>query len=521
MKHLRGFAYSLLLLGLGCGGGGGGSSTPAGGGGGSPNGGGLNPPGFEVTLRFSSPNFGGNRVATLMLQNTPPTENSGATTATTTALRAEALIPSVQPPEHDHDGPQKDLPPALLRAELEQAQSRPRVEPEIRPKFQELAEGAQQTFFISISNLTVTCQKMHDDSETDHCTIFAERVGGVPVITKTKALEIAAAFDDDNPFSSDPGGIYDQVRAIFGSEWTQGGGRDGDAKINFVFLSSASIGGSNFFGFFRPVDEYSKATFATSNEGEILYLNADRLGSDNFDILGTIAHEFQHCISMNVKFLHQGAFDGNFENSAIDEGKSTLCEDLMGYGLVASGGGSSFVFNVCRRFLENPSRQSLFTFDGQSDGYGRPYALLRYLVDRFGLATFQNYTQTPNGVGLAQLRLSYPGFDNLFRDWSMATLTHDLSGPVPSIWRYTSDFDPTGTYSIRGLGTVTLPGWTPRNVAAPPNGNTFTNLPPWTAASNEYSSGDGSSLDIEVSGGASLSGRLVVEGPRGTFLSSQ
>lgn len=516
MRYKLGFPYALLLLTLGCGGGGGGSSAPAGGGGPAPNNNGLNPP--TATLQFSSPGFGGAQVATLMLQNTPPSESSGAATATAVALRTETLLPP--PPHivedfHEH----KDMPLELLRAELDEARSRPRVEPEIRPKFQELNEGAQQSFFISISNLTVTCQKMHADNETDHCTIFAEV--GLQNFDKTKALEIAAAFDDDNPFSSDPGGIYDQVREIFGSEWTQNGGRDGDAKINLVFLSSNSIGGSNFFGFFRPVDEYSKATFATSNEGEILYLNADRLGSDNFDILGTIAHEFQHCISMNVKFLHQGAFDGSFENSAIDEGKSTLCEDLTGYGLVANGGGSSFVFNVCRRFLENPSRQSLFSFDQQGDGYGRPYTFLRYLVDRFGLNTFKAYTQAPNGVGLAQLRQSYPGIEGIFRDWSMATLADALSGPVPSQWRYTSDFNPRGTYNIRGLGSVTLPGWRPGNQASPPNGTTFSNLPPWTAGSTEYSNGDGSSLDVQVSGATTLSGRLLLENPRGTFVNSQ
>jgi len=511
VKHFGKLGLAGLLMLYGCGGAGGGTTAPAGGGGGSinvPGGGGSNPNPSGVTLNFSVAGFGGAQQATLLKRNMPGSETGASATANSSSSNRVL--------SKELEG--KDLPAEILEKEavlLRQLEAVSEVGP-IRPRFQEIAKGDAINFFIVTSGLTVSCRKILAENQTTHCTIFAEVVGGVPVIDEAKALEIASAFDSNNPFN--PGqGIYDQDRAIFGSEWNNGGGRDGDAKVNLVFLSPSSIGGAQFFGFFRPTDEFSKAQFSTSNEGEILYLNANKAVGDNFDCLGTIAHEFQHLISFNVKQGRQGAFTGTAENSGLDEGKSVLAEDLLGFGLITnSGGGSNFVFRVCQAFLQNPSRVGIFTFDSGTDCYGRDYTLMRYLFDRFGAAAFQSYTQSSTG-GLAQLNASFGGFSGVFGDWQMALLASPLAGPVPSVWKYGPSFDPRGSYNIRSLGVSTLPGFTPSQVVSPPSGVQNANLPAWAVGTVVYRNGTGGTLNISLQGDSSIGGGVLIENPQGTF----
>ena len=511
MRLLRGMGLAGLLILCGCSGGGSSGVNSAGSNGGISNGGNNNPNPSGVSLNFAVAGFGGAQQATLLKRNMPLTEQGSATANSSSSNRVLAKA--------ELEG--KDMPCQMLEQEavaLRGLADQPAEIP-IRAKFQEIAEGDSINFFIVTSGLTVSCRKMHDDAETEHCSVFAEVVGGNPVVDKAKALEIATAFDSNNPFL--PGqGIYDQDRAIFGSEWNAGGGRDGDAKINLVFLSPTSIGGSQFFGFFRPTDEFSKAQFSTSNEGEILYLNASKASGDAFDLLGTIAHEFQHLIAFNTKQARQGAFNGTAENAGIDEGKAVLAEDLLGYGLTASGGGSNFVFRVCQGFLGNPSRVGLFTFDGGNDCYGRGYTLMRYIVDRFGLNAFKAYAQS-SGTGLAQLNASFGGFAPLFGDWQMALLASPLAGPVPSNWKFGPNFNPRGSYTIRGIGAGILNGLTPTQVVSPPSGVQTANLPGWGIGTVVFQNGTGNTLNINLQGDATIGGAVLVENPQGTFSSSQ
>jgi hypothetical protein len=114
---------------------------------------------------------------------------------------------------------------------------------QVRPRFEDLAEGAQRDFFLVPAFRSVTGEKILEPSETVHCTIFAEVVDGTPAIDRAKALVIAEAFDTNNP--ERPGsGIYDQVREVFGSEWNQNppGGNDGDEKIVLFFFSPETLG---------------------------------------------------------------------------------------------------------------------------------------------------------------------------------------------------------------------------------------------------------------------------------------
>lgn len=502
-----GWLRSIGLLGIlaiaGCGGGGTSSSGSGGfannnGNTNNNNNGGSNTP-VTTTLNFSVPLFNSTKQATLIRRNMPGSETSGSNSIVSNSTNKSA---------GEEGG--KDLPPDLVArqlAELSNPSTRNRAL--VLPRFQELPQGADQNFLIVTNGQTVTCRKVLAENQTVHCTIFAQVVGNAPIVSEATALQIQAAWDQ-------PGtGIYDRDRDVFGSEWTAGGGRDGDSKINLVFLNSSGIGGSSFFGFISPADE---GTSSQSNRGEIVYINFDKFGSDGFDVFSTLAHEFQHLIALNTKLIRQGAFNGQNENPAIDEGKSVLAEDLAGYGLEAVGGGNNFTFVACRAFLLNPGAQGIFQFNSNLDSYGRDYAFMRYLLDRFGLATFRSYAQS-GGVGLAQLNASFGSMNSIFTDWTNALLASPLGGSVPSNLRYTGPFNPGRTYAtIRGLaGPQTLPTVTPSQTVSPPQGMQSTALGAWVFSTVLFRNGSGNTLNVTVQGESTQGASMVVENPTGTF----
>ena len=69
----------------------------------------------------------------------------------------------------------------------------------VRPRYQELPEGARRDFFLIPAFKSVTGEKILEPSETEHCTIFAEVVDDQPVVDRTKAMIVAQAFDSNNP----------------------------------------------------------------------------------------------------------------------------------------------------------------------------------------------------------------------------------------------------------------------------------------------------------------------------------
>lgn len=507
MRFLRWVGLAAVLAMVGCSGGG--STTSTGGGGfnngnnnGNNNGGGSNS-GGQTTFNFSVPNFNATKQATLMRRNMPNSEIVG---------NASIISNTVNKVDPGAEVPARDLPADLIARDLEQIRSNPAPAGAISAKFQQIAKGADQTFFIVTTSQTVTCRKMLAENQTQHCTVFAQVVGGTPIIDETRALAIQNAWDVDNGTGQ---GIYSLDRSIFGSEWDSAGGRDGDTKVNLVILNSSGIGGSGYFGFTRPGDE---EVGGTSNQGEILYLNNDKYGTDGFDMFSTMAHEFQHLIALNTKRIHQGLFDGQQENAAIDEGKSVLAEDLAGYGLDAAGGGNNFTFQACRAFLNSPGAQGLFSFNSSLDSYGRDYVFMRYLVDRFGLPAFSAYAKT-SGTGLNQLNASFGSLASLFTDWTNALVAAPLGGSVPANLKFTGPFLPGRSYpQIRGfVGAQTLPTLQPAQTVTPPSGTQNITLLPWVFSPVLYKNGTGNTLTIQVVGDSTQGASLVVENPTGTF----
>jgi hypothetical protein len=379
-----------------------------------------------------------------------------------------------------------------------------------RPPVGSINPGETLDFFILTTFQTATCQRILTDAQTEHCLVFAEVIGGTPVISEATALAVAQGFDSDNPFQDGDSGLYNDTRERLGSEWKVDGGRDGDERVVFVFLSSGTIGGAGLFGFFSPTDQSSGEENASSNAGEILYLNADRSEADVYDALGTISHEFCHLILFNQKVGQDGTFPEGArpENAVLDEGLAVLNEELSGFTYTGDMGGNFFLLSAVSNVLEEGLNRRFFQFGGRLGDYGAGYLFWRYVHDQLGIATIKTLA-TSTGTGRANIEtvLQEPFFKFFQRFTQAVALAGRTDTPEDLMF---TDLDLFGTYpsregtvfelnGLQDVRTVTLPGTLQVDVA----------LEPWGTIFYQATGGDGSGLTWKATGIDSLVTGLV------------
>ena len=514
---------AFTLSALGCGGGGGNDDVAARApsGGQTNNSGGTTNPG-TVTIpvtqsqTFTFPSFSVNSRLTVIGTFQTTTETPSQTGTVSTVLSDLGAVPRIAarmaPDSVDSAAAYNPCgyPDACavdsLMGEPRAQQSTPNTA--VRPRFQELAEGAEEELYLPLAFKTVTAQKVLEPNETVHCTIFAEVIGGNPVIDRTKALAVAQAFDSNNP--QRPGsGIYDQARAVFGSEWNQNptGGNDGDTKVVIFFFSSQTLG-NGLFGFVSPADGNPNGG-SSSNKAEMLYINADK---SVYQTLATISHEFQHLINQNQKINQQGLNPANAvdENVSVNEGLSGLAEEVCGFTL---NSGNNLLLAVLNDYLEKPEQHEFFNFGRAGLGYGQSYLFFKYVREHFGDQTIRNIC-TDTGSGLANLDKHLPnGFPEVFRRWTIANYATNLSGGVPPIYKYPSGFRTNGTY----------PAGTLVGVKVNAMGNNATNptnaLRPWSCNYQILESEPGVGIQATVNPASGSPYSLIFEGNKGQFTS--
>lgn len=396
----------------------------------------------------------------------------------------------------------------LLDDETARSQSLPTDDSAIRARYEELPEGSQREFFLITGFRKVTAAKVLQPSETAHCTIFAELdTLGQPCISREKALAVAEAFDSQNP--NRPGsGIYDQVRAAFGSEWNQNpvGGNDGDMKVVIMFFRSATLG-SNLFGYTSPADE-SRQSSDWSNKGEIVYINADKEIGQN---LSTLAHEFQHLINYNSKVAQQGTFPANAqdENVTINEGLSQISEDVCGFDL---DHGNTLLVTMINNYLSEPEAYNFFDFYHKNLGYGQGYLFLRYVREHFGDETIRAIASGSRvGKDNLEANLGSVGLNEVFRRWAVANYASTLNGTIPMIYRYPSGFRTNGTYDAGQLNG-------PRVGNLTSGGTSYSStLGSWGVGYQSLVGGLGGSVSLQVQVPGESTAGIVYEASSGTF----
>ena len=216
-----------------------------------------------------------------------------------------------------------------------------------------------------------------------------------------------------NNFDSD---TYFSVRQVFGSEWNPG--IDNDERMTILFTQLKTTAG----GYFNSKDEIPNSVEPTSNEREMLYINALQLSNPLIDSF--IAHEFQHLISWNNKERLNNINDDVW----LNELRSEFAPTAAGFDAIYTN------TNLERRiddFLANPF-DSLT--DWQNDKFDYPPVNIfgHYLAEQFGVQIMNKMTtNNKSGIYSVEQALRDLGFNftfsQVFNNWTVANYLNDDS----------------------------------------------------------------------------------------------
>ncbi|MBQ7528518.1 hypothetical protein IJT10_01255 [bacterium] len=312
-------------------------------------------------------------------------------------------------------------------------------------KYTDMAKGEEIEINVVTSLNKFTKKKVRkivDNDETTSILVFAEVDDeGYASMSNSRAKEIDRAFGVNNPYSADGSSIYDTVRNTFGKELTPG--LDGEKKIIIVALYNDTISGKNtgnkVYGYFYAVDEFSAKDEPYSNEGEILYMNAEE---DDYNFYSTMAHEFQHMCCFNQKYIRYGSYDGSMEDTCINEGMSQLSEDINGFGMYPNPNTSeinNYLISTSTSYLKSPEAYSFNdeSFSNRQGDYGQSYLLARYVADRFGIDAITELCTSKKVSKLNFTDTLRIDFKELFHDFGVTNCV-DHYNNVENKYNYTS-----------------------------------------------------------------------------------
>jgi hypothetical protein len=390
-----------------------------------------------------------------------------------------------------------------------------------------LTVGAKETFNVldlnstgptpAIQSVPATCQHVGSSAY-----IFVDdKIKSDPLYDPAQSgnvlAAVSAAFD----------AIYSTDRATFGSEWggpapdgDGSGGIDHDPHVYILISPAVNSNGTNgVLGYFYGADEFPASTYAESNEHEMFYVVARRVGagSDLFvdansathpsaaSGYAVLAHEFQHMINFNAKFGHNGAYNGVIEDTWLDEGLSMYAMQACGYGVPQGDPiGAGHVAN----YLSSPDAFSLTTWTPAN--YGMSYLFVLYLVEHYGggVGTGQSRTMLRamesnglKGIDNVTSQIGADSFATLFRKWAMTNLLAGLT--ADPTYNYASpggiDLILDGTMSYGGVVLQRVhvqPSLTystyPQNLASP-------QLEGWTAVYQQFNGVPGATQVLNFS----------------------
>jgi len=273
---------------------------------------------------------------------------------------------------------------------------------------------------ISDTLATVTPVDTNCRHISSHAYIFVDNADGTSMDAWLD--EYGTAFD----------AIYHVNRDKFGFE----NDTDRNGKVILVFSSSVF---TDFLGYFWSVDKFPWHAVDNpySNEGDIFYLNTDHYtrGAPDSELLGTLAHEFQHMIYFDEHY-DRGA-SGSY--SWLNEALSMVAEYFNDYQEGELGWIKSFL-------LDYGSELSLTHWTSDNYGYGAIY--MQYLLDRFGEDAVKEMCAT-NLIGIEAVEAATAmDFNELFTDFSRALVmsgTGDSDDPrYEFLTLDLADVQPTG-----------------------------------------------------------------------------
>ena len=340
------------------------------------------PPAAAVSTEIPVPT----RVATAA--GTAP-DRPQATSAPAIASTPQLTTEFITPPERDYYRLARELMPGLGE-----------VDPVVRRSAPALEVGHRETF--RLVDLIATRQYEREFElrlVTPHAYWFFEE--GIDVDQEALARS-ASEFENS---------IRPRVVGVFGEEWTPG--VDGDPHLYIINANLRGVG-----GYFNSADEYPSAIRPVSNEIEAIYINVQYLppGTDIYSQV--LAHELQHAIHWKADVS---------EETWVNEGLSELAVNIAGFPETS----------ILEFRRAGPTSLIHWPVDGPGEGknYGAGSLFMRYFSEHFGGRDDLRALLTEQGDGIEGLdayleTIGYEArFPDVFRDWAVANLLDEDSGP--------------------------------------------------------------------------------------------
>ena len=165
----------------------------------------------------------------------------------------------------------------------------------------------------------------------------------------------------------------------------------------------------NSIGYFRSADEYYNYQVSSSNEHEMVYINADKI-TDNI-ASSYLAHEFTHLITFNQKDQYAVT-----EETWLNEARAEYAPTIIGYNDEYK---DSYLERRVEDFLKEPS-DSLTEWQGKSADYGALSLFTHYLVDHYGEKILKDSLQSKyTGIESLNWALEKMVLKNLFLIFSL------------------------------------------------------------------------------------------------------
>ena len=214
--------------------------------------------------------------------------------------------------------------------------------------------------------------------------------------------------------------IYPVLTKVFGSE--DNPGIDNDSHV-LVILHPMK---EDIQGYIRSQDGFSQNDYSNSNEGEIIYLNADNfLASSLSRLKYFLAHEFMHTISLNQK---EKIF-GISQETWLNEARAQYIGTLLGYNNGDNQEGD--LKTRMKDFFSFPN-DPLTIWNNTKYDYASTDLFIHYLVDHYSLDILVDSLQSEK-VGIDSINYALEknsfeeNFSDIFTDWLIANIVNNCS----------------------------------------------------------------------------------------------
>ena len=203
--------------------------------------------------------------------------------------------------------------------------------------------------------------------------------------------------------------VHPAVVGTFGDIWNPG--VDGDPRLNILHTNLSGAA-----GYYGSKDEFPREVHPSSNEREIIYMDARSLKPASDLYMGVLAHELQHAIHWNQDVG---------EEAWVNEGLSEFATTLAGYRAQSP---ASFLRlpQVQLNWWPNDIQNSL-------PHYGASMLFFTYLSEHYGgpKGLGQLASEQLDGVAGVNAYLSQYGttFTEVFQDWVVANYLDAAAGP--------------------------------------------------------------------------------------------